>query len=479
MKFKIPVIGADVEIKISELLVKEGDLVTNGQALTVLESAKSTMDIPADFDGKVTKILKEAGDEIVEGEDLLEYEAAAEKSEKTDVSSMQVKIAKEKEATDEQVKDDEPDENEQVMSTVKGVGGTSSFQEMVKEVEDEMSSLSEEKTLQRNYFKPEINKLLKKSQAALVVRHAIKIKKLKELKIYATAAAKFLITTFDIDPADIKERTSTGRIDTMIAKNYIEKHLSKSGNAVAEPTEKPLPDSLFTKYGTIERKKLSKIKQFSAKFLAKASAEVPHVAMYQDSYIDDIFGMYKKAKKSKPDIKISFLAFSVKIVAAALQKFPTMNASIDMASNEVIYKNFSNIGIAIDTPNGLVVGTIVEPKSLTIYEISEKIFDLAEKAKAGKLSADEMGGSTFTISSISGTSTKYFSPIVNRPNVGILGLCKAQYTYIVDKNKEPAIKLTMPLSLSFDHRLIDGKEGSLFLEEVKTMLEKPGDIIKI
>ena len=223
----------------------------------------------------------------------------------------------------------------------------------------------------------------------------------------------------------------------------------------------PWPVVDFTKFGPVERKDLSRIKKISGANLLRNAIMIPAVTNHDDADITDLeaFRVSTNKENEKSGIKVTMLAFLIKACVAALKKFPEFNASID--GDQLVYKQYVHIGFAADTPNGLMVPVIRDADKKGIYQISQEMSELAQKARDGKLSPTEMSGASFTISSLGGIGGTYFSPIINAPEVAILGVCRAAKQPVWDgKTFQP--RLLLPLSLTYDHRVIDGAAAARF-----------------
>lgn len=223
----------------------------------------------------------------------------------------------------------------------------------------------------------------------------------------------------------------------------------------------PWPKVDFAKFGPIERKDLSRIKKISGANLHRNWVMIPHVTSYEDADITDLEALRVQLNKEneKAGIKFTMLAFVIKAAVAALKKFPEFNASLD--GDQLVLKNYWNIGFAADTPNGLVVPVLKNADQKGLVEISAEMAELSKKARDGKLGAADMQGGTFSISSLGGIGTTYFTPLINAPEVAILGLSRSAMKPVWDgKSFQP--RLTLPLSLSYDHRVIDGAAGARF-----------------
>ena len=223
----------------------------------------------------------------------------------------------------------------------------------------------------------------------------------------------------------------------------------------------PWPKVDFAKFGPIERKDMGRIKKISGANLLRNSVMIPHVTNHDDADITDLeaFRLSTNKENEKAGVKVTMLAFLIKACVAALKKFPDFNSSID--GDQLVYKQYFHIGFAADTPNGLVVPVIKDADKKGVLQISQEMGDLAKKARDGKLGPADMSGACFTISSLGGIGGRYFTPIINAPEVAILGVCKSQMEPVWD-GKAFVPRLMLPLSLSWDHRVIDGASAARF-----------------
>jgi len=223
----------------------------------------------------------------------------------------------------------------------------------------------------------------------------------------------------------------------------------------------PWPKVDFAKFGPIERKEMSRIKKISGANLTRNAIMIPAVTNHDDADITDLeaFRVLLNKENEKSGVKVTMLAFLIKASVAALKKFPEFNSSLD--GDALVYKNYWHIGFAADTPNGLVVPVIKDADKKGVLQISQEMGELAKKARDGKLAPADMSGATFTISSLGGIGGRYFTPIINAPEVAILGVCKSQMEPLWN-GKEFVPRLMLPLSLTWDHRVIDGAAAARF-----------------
>jgi pyruvate dehydrogenase E2 component (dihydrolipoamide acetyltransferase) len=236
--------------------------------------------------------------------------------------------------------------------------------------------------------------------------------------------------------------------------------------------QKPLPD--FSKFGDIERKEMNNIRTKTAEHLSYAWATIPHVTQFDKADITDLEQLRKKfaPEVAKSGGKLTMTSILVKVVTAALKQFPQFNSSIDMEKKEIVYKNYFNIGIAVDTEFGLIVPNIKGTDKLNLTQISTEMNVISEKARNKKIGLDDLQGGCFTISNLGGIGGTYFTPIVNSPEVAILGVSRGTFEPVY-KDGEFVPRLMVPLSLSYDHRVIDGADAIRFLRWVIETLENP------
>ncbi len=276
-----------------------------------------------------------------------------------------------------------------------------------------------------------------------------------------------------IDIAQVTGSGPGGRLSIQDIKTHAKGLNSGRTQATTSTVEAPpLPD--FTKWGEVEREPMSNVRRITANHMARAWATIPHVTQFDKADVTQLEVWRKQfAKKAEAaGGKLTPTAIVLKIAAAALRRFPQFCASIDMAGEEVIYKKYCHIGVAVDTPRGLLVPVVRDVDRKNIIELAVELTQIAEKARTGKLGIDDMQGGCFTISNIGGIGGTAFTPIVNAPEVGILGIARSNHEPVLtDGQFEP--RLMMPLSLSFDHRLIDGADGARFLRWLCEAVENP------
>ena len=293
--------------------------------------------------------------------------------------------------------------------------------------------------------------------------------------VFASPGVRRLSRELGINLETIKGTGDKGRITKDDLNAYIKMQMLLSSGEL--PAPKPIID--FSKWGNIEKQKLTKIQRITGKRLQSAWQSIPHVTQFDEADITEL-SEHRKDLNTKKKTKLTFLPFLMKAATKVLREMPKFNSSLDNEEENLVIKNYYNIGIAVDTPSGLVVPVVKDVDKKTIYELSEELIDLSQRARNKKLKPSEMAGGTFTVSSLGGIGGKFFTPIINPPEVAILGISKSWWDNIYDqKTKKQALKYIMPFSLSYDHRVIDGAAGAAFtksfssaLSDISTFQEK-------
>jgi pyruvate dehydrogenase E2 component (dihydrolipoamide acetyltransferase) len=284
--------------------------------------------------------------------------------------------------------------------------------------------------------------------------------------VHASPSIRAFARELGVDLTKVKGTALKGRITKEDVQGYVKMELAKpkgtagAGGAFAFP-EMPYVD--FTKFGEIEKRALSRIKKLSGNNLARNWVTIPHVTQQDEADITDVeaFRVKTNEENAKSGIKVTMLAFLIKASVAALKKFPEFNSSLEAGGENLILKKYYNIGFAADTPNGLVVPVIKNADQKSVSEIAREMGELSAKAREGKLSPAEMSGGCFTISSLGGIGGIFFTPIINAPEVAILGVSKSSMKPVWN-GKEFVPRLILPMSLSYDHRVVDGASGARF-----------------
>jgi len=290
--------------------------------------------------------------------------------------------------------------------------------------------------------------------------------------VFASPGVRRLARELGIDLRLIKGTGAKGRTTKEDLHSYIRIKMQEgSGLSNPKPPKKPID---FSQWGNIEYQKLTKVNKITGSRLQEAWQDIPHVTQHNSADITDLNDYRKKLKSEaeKEGIKITFLPFLMKASVLVLKEMIRFNSSLDENEENLIIKKYFHLGVAVDTPSGLMVPCVRDVDKKTIKELSEELADISQRARDKKLRPDELKGSTFTISSLGGIGGTAFSPIVNPPEVAILGVSKSEWKPVFDKNKKEFVpRFIMPFSLSYDHRVIDGASGAAFVERLSQTLE--------
>ena len=414
----VPDIGGD-EVNVTEIMVKVGDSITEEQSLITVEGDKASMEVPAPFAGVVKEILVKAGDKVSTGSLIMKFEVAG---------SAPVAAAAPQATAPAQVA--------APAAAPSASAATASDADVTSA----------------------------KSFA------------------HATPVIRRLAREFGVNLDKVKGTGRKGRILKEDVQAYVKaavKALESGSSATAGAANGaglgllPWPKVDFSKFGEIEEVELSRINKISGANLHRNWVMIPHVTHFDKADITELEAFRKEqnalAEKQKLGVKITPVVFIMKAVAKALEAYPRFNSSITEDAQRLILKKYINIGVAVDTPNGLVVPVFKDVNKKGIIELSRELAEVSKKARDGKLTASDMQGGCFTISSIGGLGTTHFSPIVNAPEVAILGVSKSSMEPVWN-GKDFAPRLILPISLSFDHRVIDGADGARFISYIGSVL---------
>jgi pyruvate dehydrogenase E2 component (dihydrolipoamide acetyltransferase) len=438
----VPDIGEDGEVDVIDVLVSAGDTVEKEDGLITLETDKATMDVPSTHAGTIKEVFIKTGDKVKQGTLVVKLETS---------------------------------------------GGSSASAESADKQSSgkEASNANESKA----ESKSEAPKKAAAANASTVSASAQKSAPAKQEsaqdnggKAHASPSVRRIAREFGVDLTLVKGSGRKNRILKEDVQEYVKAELAKPKTAAASGNA-PVGDNVLqivpvkpvdhSKFGEIEEQKLSRIQKISGPFLHRNWATIPHVTQFDEADITEVEDFRKEQNayhaKVKSGLKITPLVFVMKAVAKALEKYEVFNSSLSDDGESLIIKKFINIGIAVETPGGLVVPVIRDVNKKGIEELSRELIETSKKAREGKLKAADMQGGTFTISSLGGIGGTAFTPIVNAPEVGILGVSKSEMKPKWN-GKEFEPRLMVPLSLSYDHRVIDGAVGARFSTEVAANL---------
>ncbi len=419
IQVSVPDLGGSEAVEVIEVLVKPGEALVQEQAMVVLESDKATMEIPCPEAGVVASLSIKVGDKVSKGDIIAELEVSNTRSQE-------------------------------------GASALEAPASPVSEADKSNDSRA-----------PEVHALEAQTQQTIAItRH-------EGGKVHAGPAVRKFAREHGVELSRVKGTGPRARILKEDLRKYIKTQvqLAQSGglNASGLP-EIALPD--FSLFGEVQLQQMDKMQRLTAKNMQASWLTVPHVTQFDEADISDleVFRKAHKAQAESRSVKLTPVAFIVKACAYALQKLPQFNVSLDMKNEQIVHKKYIHIGLAVDTPYGLLVPVIRDVDRKSIWEIAAESQSLAERAKDRKLSPDDMQGACFTISSLGGEGGTAFTPIVNTPEVAILGVSKAQMKPVWSESEGFVPRLMLPLSLSYDHRAVNGADAARFTTLLSQLL---------
>ena len=461
--FMLPELGENITAgDVVRVLVSPGDTVKKDQPLLELETDKATIEVPSTVTGTVKEIKVKQGEKIKVGQVVLTVEdggaAAPAKSAQEDKPKPQPTGAPE-----------EGGLSQQMPEARRAPAAASSDTAAVARADAERDAGKVDTPAEA---RPKRGEVVDIRGGARSTPAPPPVEAEPEgPPPPAAPSVRRLARELGVDIRRVSGSGAAGRISAEDVQSYVKAALSAGGGGAA-PAARALPD--FTKWGEVERKPMSNIRRKTAEHLAAAWATIPHVTQHDKADITVLEGLRKQyaPRAEKMGGKLTMTAIALKIVATALQKFPQFNSSIDVGRNEIVYKQSIHVGVAADTERGLLVPVIRDVDRKGVLQLAAELGAASEKARAGKLSLDEMSGAGFTITNLGGIGGTSFTPIVNWPEVAILGMSRAAHEPVfVDGQFQP--RLMLPLSLSYDHRVIDGADAARFLRWVADAFEQP------
>ncbi|MEX3074062.1 pyruvate dehydrogenase complex dihydrolipoyllysine-residue acetyltransferase [Vibrio alginolyticus] len=514
----VPDIGGD-EVEVTEIMVAIGDSIEEEQSLITVEGDKASMEVPAPFAGTLKEIKVAAGDKVSTGSLIMVFETAGSGAPAAPAAPAAVEAPAAAAPTASAAKEvNVPDiggDEVEVTEIMVAVGDTVEEEQSLITVEGDKASMEVPAPFAGTVKEIKIAAGDKVSTGSLIMVFEVAgtpvagaapaaaapapaaapaaaapkaeapaaTGDFKENDEYAHASpvVRRLAREFGVNLSKVKGSGRKSRILKEDVQNYVKEALKRleSGAAASSKGDGaalgllPWPKVDFSKFGETEVQPLSRIKKISGANLHRNWVMIPHVTQWDNADITDLeaFRKEQNAIEAKKDtgMKITPLVFIMKAVAKALEAFPAFNSSLSEDGESLILKKYVNVGIAVDTPNGLVVPVFKDVNKKGIYELSEELMAVSKKARAGKLTAADMQGGCFTISSLGGIGGTAFTPIVNAPEVGILGVSKSEMKPVWN-GKEFEPRLQLPLSLSYDHRVIDGAEGARFITYLNSCL---------
>ncbi len=471
-EFKLPDLGEGIESgDVVQVLVKEGDVIQPQQAVMEIETDKAVLEVPCPIGGKVTKVHIQQGQKAKVGSTILTIEGDGQAGAAPAAASGTVK---EPAGKAQAQKEEDQRDTSKAGEVAEAVGDkkpkpaparrppgrkeVAAQKEPAPEPEEPAES-PEDRTLRGAPAAPP-------KAAAPPTSHE---------PIAAGPATRRLARELGVDLKAVADTRPGGRLTEDDVKAYVRGEMGATREAVegGPPVkEPPLPD--FSQWGTVERAPLSSLNRKSAEHVAMAWSVAPHVTQFDEADITALEVLRKRYRERGPgsEVKLTVTAFVLKAVTVALKMQPTFNASIDMAAGEIVLKKYYSIGVAVDTDAGLIVPVIRDVDQKRVLEIAGELEDVAERTRKRKIKLEELQGGTFTVTNLGGIGGTAFTPIINHPEVAILGLARSRQVPIL-RDGQLAEKTVLPLCLSYDHRVVNGADGARFLRKVASLLEDP------
>ncbi len=415
VEIRIPDLGGADEVEVVEVLIQPGDAVEQEQTLAVMESDKATMDLPASVAGTIQEVIIKVGDKV--GQD-----------------SLVAKLLPSAESNTETVAEEKPAEQPEP---------------------------AKEKSAEPAQEKPQVAKEKPASPPSATPASS---------KAHATPSVRLFARELGVDLGQIQQGSGRkGRILREDVQSFVKKALSGGAAQSGGMGISPIPEVDFSQFGETEVQALSKIKRLTGDHMVRVCLNLPMVTQHDEADITEMEAFRQSNNAGKPEIKLTGLVFIIKALVSALKQFPQFNSSLSADGQSLILKKYCNIGIAVETPNGLVVPVIRDADKMSLNQLSAELVELSSKARDGKLPPAAMQGGSMSISSLGGIGGTSFTPIVNAPEVAILGVSRSKMQPVWQGN-EFVPRLMLPLDLTYDHRVIDGAEAARFLVAITQYL---------
>ncbi len=499
---ELPDIGDFDEVEIIEILVNVGDTINADDSIITLESDKASMEIPSPHAGTITQMHVNLGDKISQGSIILSLEGEGDADDTADETPSEP-VANEAKIIAVNVPDIGDFDAVEVIEILTAEGENLGADDSIITLESDKASMEIPTPVSGVVKAIHINLGDKVSQG----EHILDIEttdtqeptstqtgepqvetvattaptpppapapqpagidqsqtNVAQGQSHASPSIRKLARELGVDLANVAGSGQKGRVLESDLKSYVKKIMLSGGTGSAIPK---IPTVDFSKFGEIEIQALSRINKISGKHLSACWLNIPHVTQFDEVNIDQMEALRQEQKAQ--GVKLTPLVYIMKAVVQALKQHPRFNASLDESGENLIIKKYYNLGIAVDTPNGLMVPVIKDVDSKSLTELASELGEISARAREGKLSADELQGAGFSISSLGGIGGTQFTPIVNAPEVAILGVSRSKTQPVWNgESFEPA--LTLPLALSYDHRVIDGAQGARFMADLNAIL---------
>lgn len=454
----LPDIGDFSGVEIIEILVAPGDRIEAEQSILTLESDKATIEVPAPIGGLIQEVLVKTGDRVSQGDRLMRVETSRSNQTRNETSP------------------------------AVGAASTASAESAAEAAPTNMTGATPEP---ESRPEPEVEPEPPRRAPGETERRQAPVRPRPEdmtaiargRKAHASPAVRRFARELGVDLARVKGSGPKGRIVKDDVQGYVKQTLAQGGGTATEPSTAgafqlpSAPEVDFSRFGPIEIQELPRIRKLSGRHLHRCWIGIPHVTQFDEADITELeaFRQAQKDASAKAGVKLTLLPFLLKAVATALARMPVLKASLTPDGESLVHKHYTHIGVAVDTPNGLVVPVVRDVDQKGLHQLATELADLSAKARDGKLLPGDMQGGCFSISSLGGVGGTAFTPIVNAPEVAILGVSRAE-TKPVWNGREFMPRLMLPLSLSYDHRVVDGADGARFTSLLRDLL---GDIRRL
>lgn len=505
-KIQLPALGENVEeAEILKILVSEGDKVEADQPLLEVETEKATVEVPAPAAGTVQRLLVSEGDRVEVGQPLLELEtgeaeAAAEKDEKPE----RAERGREQEAAEEKAEEapEEPEPKREARPPRREPAGRERAEKAPSRRgrRKETAGAEPDEAAERAPRRAGVTDLAERRRAAAPAEERPAEERPAEERAAgepapAAPSVRRLARELGIDVNEVVGSGPAGRISTEDVKAHARRLIAEKVTARrAAPSAAPgqlqaLPD--FSPFGEVEREAMSGVRRKTAESMTRSWLTIPHVTQFDRADVTALEASRRRYARRAAESggKLTITAIVIKVLASAVRRFPKFNASLDVENEEVVFKQYVNIGVAVDTEHGLLVPVIRDADRLNVTGIAAALDDLSDRARRRKVRPEELRGANLTITNLGGLGTTYFSPLINWPEVAVLGVGRAEYTAVYRGDREAPLakavgtgadagpdfepRLILPLSVSYDHRLIDGADAARFLRWIAEALENP------
>jgi pyruvate dehydrogenase E2 component (dihydrolipoamide acetyltransferase) len=500
--FTLPELGEQIEGgDVLRILVKAGDTIAKDQPVVELETDKATIEVPSSVAGTITAINVKEGEKVKVGQTILSVdeggqaaEPAAGKAPKADKpartdapdagASKSAEPARRVDAPSPIEAEDENREMQPNMQARNRSGnpdksgvkdptvGPGKAGEAAGDADEAEAAAEAPRTFKGREAEATDRKVVDINRGGRAAAEPAQAPETPPAP--AAPSVRRMAREIGVDINEVPGTGEAGRISVEDVKAHAKRLVTSSRGSGGAAASVPLPD--FSRWGEVERQPMRAVRRKTAEHLSAAWATVPHVTQCD---LADITGLEELRKKYSKQVEdkggnLTVTAIALKVVAAALRAFPQFNASIDMAASEIVLKKYVNVGVAVDTDRGLLVPVIRDADQKNIVQLSVELAQLSEKARTRKIALEEMQGGCFSISNLGGIGGTYFTPIVNAPEVAILGISRARMEPVYQKETGQFVpRFMLPLSLSYDHRVIDGADGIRFLRWVAQALEEP------